>query len=252
MIPKDSPENGRAYSPAYKALALVAILVLFLGGGWASLSPGGGAEAGIGRTGMRLARMNLALPEPRRILGMLALDRDIDDFLEYADRNDAGGSYYRDEARIALEMRPLRARYEAAFASAYAALSGKASPDAASVGERLGATGRKAPYIASPDDVWLPPRSELRLSHPYALDVFFQSVERSGEAERGPVIRALYPGIVVAAAGDWSGGQGISTWRGGGLSPAAGNGLVIYDPASRRYCSYFHLSSLALFGAAGL
>jgi murein DD-endopeptidase MepM/ murein hydrolase activator NlpD len=195
---------------------------------------------------MRLARMNLALPEPRRILGMLALDRDIDDFLEYADRNDAGGSYYRDEARIALEMRPLRARYEAAFASAYAALSGKASPDAASVGERLGATGRKAPYIASPDDVWLPPRSELRLSHPYALDVFFQSVERSGEAERGPVIRALYPGIVVAAAGDWSGGQGISTWRGGGLSPAAGNGLVIYDPASRRYCSYFHLSSLAL------
>jgi murein DD-endopeptidase MepM/ murein hydrolase activator NlpD len=177
---------------------------------------------------------------------MLSLDRDVDDFREYADRKDESGTYYRDEARISLEMRPLRARYEAAFAAASAALSGMNAPADSGTGARLDAKGRKTPYIASPDEVWLPPRSELPLSHPFALDVFFQRVDRSGEAERGPLIHALYPGIVVAAAGNWSGGQGISTWEGGGLSPAAGNGVVIYDPASRRYCSYFHFSSVVL------
>lgn len=285
MDPKNSLETGRAFSPSYKAIAIIAILILFFGSGWVSLSPNGGTETGMGRAQMELAglgrglapeevaaksapetaaaseslvsaarlsgidpreALGSALPEPRRILGMLSLDRDVDDFREYAGRKDEAGAYYRDEARISLEMRPLRARYEAAFAAADAALSGTADPVDMGIGARLGARGREAPYIASPDDVWLPPRSELALSHPYALDVFFQKVDKSGEAERGPFIRALYPGIVVAAACDWSGGQGISTWKGGGLSPAAGNGLVIYDPASRRYCSYFHMSSLAL------
>jgi murein DD-endopeptidase MepM/ murein hydrolase activator NlpD len=186
--------------------------------------------------------LGAALPGPGRILGMLALDRDVDDFIEHAERKDAGGDYYRDEARLSLEMRPLRSRYEAVFAAAYAALAGTDPGTAAGQAEQA----RRPPYIASPEDVWLPPKSELPLSHPYALDVFFRNVDRSGEAERGPLLRALYPGIVVAAASDWSGGQGISAWTKGGLSPAAGNGLVIYDPASRRYCSYFHLSSLSL------
>jgi murein DD-endopeptidase MepM/ murein hydrolase activator NlpD len=282
VIPKDKPDSSRSYSPSYKALAGVAMLILFFGGGWASLSPGGGIEAGMGRTGMELAKMAAglsreaiarmsaeeaaaaaaelveaarlalsdprdslaaALPEAREILGMLALDRDIDDYLEYAERKDAGGAYYRDQARVSLEMRPLRSRYEAVFAALSSALSGAAGTPLES---RLGAKGSKPPYIASPSDAWLPPRNELPLSHPYALDVFFMRVERSGEAERGPIIRALYPGLVVAASADWSGGQGISTWKSGGLSPAAGNGLVIYDPSTRRYISYFHLSSLSL------
>jgi murein DD-endopeptidase MepM/ murein hydrolase activator NlpD len=275
--PEDNPKSGRSFSPLYKSCSVVAILILLFGGGWASISPTGktgsgpigadleldvlsrrlapdamaksGAEdcAEAGGALVRAARragidpreeLSKALPDAGRILGMLALDRDIDDFLEYADREDAAGDYYREEARLSLEMRPLRARYEAAFAAASGELSGSA---VVSTTARKG----KKPYIASPGAVWLPPRRQLSLSHPYALDIFFYNVERNAEAERGPALRALYPGLVVAAASDWSGGQGVATWKSGGLSPASGNGLVIFDPATRRYCSYFHLSSIS-------
>jgi hypothetical protein len=286
---KDNPERRLGYSPSRKAFAVAAIFIFFFGGGWASLSPSGGMDPSRGSAGIELVSLERsltpvhitaksaeetaeeveqlvrsarlagvdpreslgsALPDPQGILGMLALDRDVDDYLEYADCDNAGGDFYRNEARISLEMRPLRARYEAAFAAASAALSGEdrreLSGSGAPVLADLGGKGSKAPYIAKPDEVWLPPRSELRLAHPYALDVFFYHVERSGSAERGPLIHALYPGIVVAAAGDWTGGVGISAWKGGGLSPAAGNGVVVYDPATRRYVSYFHLSSIAV------
>lgn len=275
----DNSQAGRKYSPSYKALALIAIIVLLFGGGWAGFDPRGRPEATSVMAEMRIAALarelapqavaggneadaadragalldaaraagieprealDSAFPDASEILAMLSLDRDVDDFLEYSERDDPAGDYYRDEAREAIRMRPLRDRYEAAFASAAAALSGSSPAASTSLG-----SGKK-PYIASPRDVWLPAKRELPLSHPYALDVFFFKVERSGEAERGPTIRALYPGIVVAAASDWSGGQGVATWKRGGLSPAAGNGVVIYDPSSRRYVSYFHLSSLAL------
>lgn len=278
--PAGGAESGRRYSPLYKACAALAITVLVFGGGWASIAPRGGAGFGLPGADLQLAALSrrlapdaiastgpeeaaaaaeslvlaarldgveprellsAALPGPSGILGMLSLDRDVDDFLEYADRRDAAGEYYREEARIALEMRPLRSRYEAAFAAAHASLLGPALSEPGQ-----GADARRRPYIAAPGDVWLPAKSELPLAHPYALDVFFFHVDLSGEAEKGPAIRALYPGIVVASASDWSGGQGASKYRGGGLSPASGNGVVIYDPASRLYCSYFHLSSVAL------
>jgi murein DD-endopeptidase MepM/ murein hydrolase activator NlpD len=284
--PEDNSGAIRPYSFSYKALSVIAILILIFGGGWAVVGPGGGLETGTDRMRLELdaqgrqleastleglseeeagqtaqnlvdsSRMGgidpreslaTAFPKPRAILAMLSLDRDVDDYLEYADRDDAAGDYYREEADLAHLMRPLRSRYEAAFSSAYYALSGRAKEEAGkSAPVSLAASGRKRPYIASADDVWLPPRNELRFSHPYALDVFFFHVDRSGEAERGPVIRALYPGVVVASASDWTGGQGVATWKSGGLSPASGNGLVIYDPATRRYCSYFHLSALYL------
>jgi murein DD-endopeptidase MepM/ murein hydrolase activator NlpD len=274
---EDRAGGGPRTSGWFKACALAAILVLFLGGGWAAVGSGGGIEAGLEleleAIGHRLdpsaiasgedaaeaadslvreARrggldpseaLARALPQAHQVLGMLSLDRDIDDFLDYANRDDAVGDYYREEARVSLEMRPLRGRYEAAFAAACAALSGKR----AELSGKEGApspSARPRPYIAAASEVWLPPRRELPLSHPYALDVFFHHVERSGEAEKGPLIRALKGGIVVASARDWSGGQGLSAYRGGGLSPASGNGLVVYDPESRLYCSYFHLSSV--------
>ena len=176
-------------------------------------------------------------PEPRQILGMLAMDRDVDDFLDYARGGDAIGAYYRDQARISLVMRKLRARYEAVFAAAARSATVSTSGDAG---------GRQPPYIASSEEIRLPPVGDLKYSHPYALDVFFKNVRSSGEAESGPLIHALYPGIVVASASDWSGGQGPSSWKSGGLSPAAGNGVVIYDPGTRVLCSYFHLSAVAL------
>jgi murein DD-endopeptidase MepM/ murein hydrolase activator NlpD len=190
--------------------------------------------------------LEAAFPEPRRILGMLALDRDVDGFLDYASRKDALGDYYGEQARISREMRPLRARYEAAFAAAFMAVSGSEPATGAPAAVPSGSGKRVRPHIAAPGDVWLPPESELRFAHPYALDVFFRSVERKGDSEKGPVIRALFPGIVVATASDWSGGRGPSNWKNGGLSPAAGNGVVVYDPSARVYCSYFHLSSVVL------
>ncbi len=288
----EKPDQTRTQPLSRKALAMVAMLVLIFGGGWASLAPNGGLGLSTKGAGIAIATLSRSLepsamaqgsaddaaastgaivrnariagidpaeilaaafPPPSAILGMLSLDRDIDDFLDYAERDDAAGDYYRAEAQAAREMRPLRPRYEAAFAAASAALRGTeaASPDEAARAPAqsadlvaAAAKGRKRPYIASPGEVWLPPKSELPLSHPYALDIFFYSVERSGEAERGPVLHALYPGIVVASASDWSGGRGISKWKGGGLSPASGNGLVIFDPSTRRYCSYFHMSSV--------
>ena len=42
------------------------------------------------------------------------------------------------------------------------------------------------------------------------------------------------------------GGAGADAWGGGGLSPAAGNGVVVYSPASGRYYSYFHLDEVAV------
>lgn len=270
---EEADERRGRNSPWFRGCAFAVILLLFFGGGWAAMGPTGRpgraadleldalcrrlapkAVAGEGQSEAASAADSLvrvamlegvdpaellaaAFPQPCEILGMLSLDRDIDDFRDYADRDDAVGDYYREEARISLSMRPLRGRYEAVFASASAALSGW---------DRSRAGDRVRPYVAEPEEVWLPPKSELPLSHPYALDVFFQHVERNGESEKGPVIKALYPGLVVASSSDWSGGQGLAAYRGGGLSPASGNGVVIYDPATRRYCSYFHLNTVQL------
>jgi len=98
-------------------------------------------------------------------------------------------------------------------------------------------------------DRWFPAKHTLSASHQYALDVFFTNFKRKGVVETGPRIYTMSRGIVVSAAGDWRGGDRASTYRSGGLSPKAGNGVVIYDPDTRRYYAYFHLSEV--FVSAG-
>ena len=88
-------------------------------------------------------------------------------------------------------------------------------------------------WIASPED--------LKKTHRYALDIFFVGQDERGRAEKGPAIRSMSPGIVVAAADDWVGGEGAAKYRRGGLTPRAGNGAVIYDPEADRYYTYFHM-----------
>jgi len=100
--------------------------------------------------------------------------------------------------------------------------------------------------VLKPGERWIPGKSGLATSHQYALDVFFTSVRRHGVEEKGPVIRSMSSGVVVSAAGDWSGGDRPSLYRGGGLSPKAGNGVVVYDPDARRYYAYFHLSDVSV------
>jgi len=93
-------------------------------------------------------------------------------------------------------------------------------------------------------DRWLPAKSQLGSSHQYALDIFFTGIKRHGAVETGPTIRSMSRGVVVAAAGDWNGGDKPSLYRAGGLSPKAGNGAIIFDPDQGRYYAYFHLSDV--------
>lgn len=107
------------------------------------------------------------------------------------------------------------------------------------------AQGDPAPVLARADR-WIPGRSALKYSHQYALDVFFTAVKRHGAAETGPTICSISSGIVVSASDDWDGGDKPSLYRSGGLSPNAGNGVIVYDPQRRRYYVYLHLRSVAV------
>lgn len=71
-----------------------------------------------------------------------------------------------------------------------------------------------------------------------ALDIF---VSREGTRVRSPV-----SGVVVAAGDGWRGGyrrRGGFHYEGGGLSRRAGNGVVLFDPASGGYFLFSHLQA---------
>ena len=191
---------------------------------------------GTGREREALVR---AFPPPQAVLASLALDRDVDDFVEASAAEGPAGAHYRRSAALSMELRPLRGAYERLYAAACETLAPRAREARAS---------RAAAPLSGRGDLLKPDRRLFRLSHPFALDFFFResAVARRGAAESGPVILSLSPGIVIAAAGDWRGGAGIGAWKGGGLSPAAGNGVVVYDPAGRKYYSYFHLSEVGV------
>jgi len=180
-----------------------------------------------------------AFPRAQAVLSFLALDRDVDDFVEASTSSGAAGPYYRHSAVLAEELRPIRGAYETLYTTAHHSLAAEAA----------GGTPTKSPRPLTEKGFTIKPNAkQYRYSHPYALDVFFResAVSKRGSVETGPRILSLSSGIVVAAAADWRGGGGIASWKGGGLSPAAGNGVVVYDPAARRYYSYFHLSEVSV------
>lgn len=181
----------------------------------------------------------LAFPRPDSILSMLALDRDVDDFAEAGEGEGAAAAHYRRAAEAARVYRPLRANFTQLFAESWKAQTGLPAP------------GKDVQRIylrdlAPQGSLESPNLGELAYSHPYALDIFFSRVQRRGKEEFGPPISALEEGLVVAASGNWRGGEGAAAWKGGGLSPSAGNGVVIYAPLSGRYYSYFHFSEVAV------
>jgi murein DD-endopeptidase MepM/ murein hydrolase activator NlpD len=261
---------------AQRVVAAAVISVFVAGGAWAGLAPSvpagssapqAGVEAGslaaslvpamlAGRADpgeaaraaaalVRAARLagidtaealRSAFPAPREILALLALDRDVEDFRENSGLVGPAGDYYEAQSGLALAMRPLRETYERTFAAVQSELEGR---DAGAP------RSEKAPSPFSPADFWFSPLSDLKYSHPFALDVFFKDFTGQGESHKGPRIRALYPGLVVASSGDWNGGPGASSYKSGGLSPAAGNGVVVFDMRTRRYYSYFHLRDVS-------
>lgn len=87
----------------------------------------------------------------------------------------------------------------------------------------------------------LPSQRSLSYSHSDALDIFFMQVKNRDKNELGPDIFSVSPGIVMVARNDWKGGDTPESYIGGGISPRAGNGVIIYNPLEKRYYSYFHL-----------
>ncbi|HET7838993.1 MAG TPA: hypothetical protein VFL04_04495, partial [Rectinemataceae bacterium] len=187
--------------------------------------------------------MESGLPKPDAVLAMLALDRDVDDFLESSALGGPVGAHYRKAAELAGRYRPLRAAYEAAYASMEREIA--AAPTRDPRPKRIQAQKGKDPLFDR-GHFLRPTMHDIRFAHPYALDVFFDHYKQGADGQTGPSIPSISGGLVVAAAGDWRGGPGPQAWAGGGLSPAAGNGLVVYDPETRRYYSYFHLRSLSV------
>ncbi|MCP5452858.1 MAG: M23 family metallopeptidase [Spirochaetaceae bacterium] len=159
----------------------------------------------------------------------------------------------RDEENLRLDAAADNA-YGRSYAAIRASLSGtRATAEAveAAVGElwRRYADQASDPRLVSPlarGDRWIPGTRALRASHQYALDIFFTSLSRDGAEEKGPTVVSMSRGVVVSAAGDWVGGDRPSAYVSGGLSPKAGNGVVVFDPSTGRYYAYFHLSDVAV------
>ena len=90
-------------------------------------------------------------------------------------------------------------------------------------------------------DFIIPKNKELKYNHQNAIDIFFKKVNKVNGEEIGPQIHSFTSGIVVVAENGWIGGTTFESYKGGGISPKSGNGVIIYDPIGKRFVSYFHL-----------
>lgn len=180
------------------------------------------------------------LPTASEVLAMISRDRDVDDYLEHAEERGPAGEYYKHVVSLVPGMKPLRQVYEHLFTGMF---------DSMKEHDRL-----KPPTQVYPDakswkgGVTLPrlssrPReSEYAYSHTFALDIFVQDVVTlPGGLEKGPVLFSLSDAIVIASDNSWHGGEDFSTYRYGGITPKAGNGIILFSPGTRKYYLYFHL-----------
>lgn len=179
-----------------------------------------------------------ALPGSTWVQARLVMRRDEENLrLDTALDNAYGRSYAAIRAGLA-ETRATAEAVEAALGELWRVYYDDARTDGS----------RGAPLVSplARRDQWIPGTRALRASHQYALDIFFTSLSRDGAEEKGPTVVSMSRGVVVSAAGDWVGGDRPSAYVSGGLSPKAGNGVVVYDPSTGRYYAYFHLSDVAV------
>jgi|GEM_PF-1888925 len=190
------------------------------------------------------------LPAPAFFLARTSSDDYVDDIRDSA----AGGSAFAKAYRRIDEAMPgsnaAGVRVEAALAAVHSVRLAL-NPVAGSAGRpgepsRGGSSARALHPPVPRGQGWIGSRDELRKTHQHALDLFFLGEGERGSAEKGPVIRSMSAGVVVAAADDWVGGEGAAKYRRGGLTPRAGNGAVIYDPEAGRYYTYFHLHDVSV------
>ena len=182
-----------------------------------------------------------SFPSPGELLGMLARDRDVDDFIENSAEDGAAGEYYRKVVEMVSELKPLRSSYEALFTGVYSGLvkMGRMKVARQAKEEAKGyKSGVTLPRLSS-----RPREREYNLSHTFALDIFFMQVENLplSTLEKGPLVFSLESGIVVGSDSSWNGGEDMASYRSGGVTPKAGNGVIIYSPSTRKYYLYFHL-----------
>lgn len=167
----------------------------------------------------------------------IALTTDADSRRELAlmghDR-DAFGAYYASMAARFPRIDDEAARWRALLDAAWLRLP----PDA-----RSGLEPR-SPMV--PSERSLPTVRSLRYNHQDAIDIFYPSVKRKGAEEIGPTVRSMSYGIVVAADTRWTGGSTEASYVSGGLSPRAGNGVIVYSPDEGRFYSYFHLHDVTV------
>jgi hypothetical protein len=180
-------------------------------------------------------------PSASQVLAMLARERDVDDYLENAAEEGAAGDYYQRVVDLAPTMRPILPHYTEFFRGAFDAMQEMhrmrdAAKDLRDSRDYKG--GITLPSLSTKPN----PR-EYMLSHTYALDIFLKEVEvlPFGREQKGPLIFSLSDSIVVAADSSWKGGDELDEYRSGGITPKAGNGVILYSPSQRKYYLYFHL-----------
>lgn len=172
------------------------------------------------------------LPSSSEIMAMIARDRDLDDFIENSSKKGAAGKYYQNVAAIAEELKPLLPKYESLFNGLFRGLSHKRKVFDGYAGG-----------VTLPGHSSKPNERQYDYSHTFALDIFLKDVvinSRSG-LEKGPEILSLSDGLVIAADSTWKGGATLETYRSGGITPKAGNGVIVYSPEERKFFLYFHL-----------
>ncbi|HWR10503.1 MAG TPA: M23 family metallopeptidase [Rectinemataceae bacterium] len=180
-------------------------------------------------------------PTTSETLAMLARDRDVDDYLENASEKGPAGAYYQAVVDLVPSFKPLRGGYEALFESAYKTLieAGKAKvPTQAYADAALYESGVTLPGLSSK-----PRESDYDYSHTFALDIFLKDVELLpfSTLQKGPAIFSFTDAIVIATDSSWRGGEDLTTYRSGGITPKAGNGVILYSPQKQKYYLFFHL-----------
>ncbi len=176
------------------------------------------------------------LPSPAFILARTSPDEYADDIRLSAEGAGAFARAYGPIDEAMPGSNAAGARLEAALGEIHAVRSSLAAGP--------GSAGLRAPLPRG--QRWIASAEDLKKTHRHALDIFFVGEGERGSAEKGPAIRSMSPGFVVAAADDWVGGEGAAKYRRGGLTPRAGNGAVVYDPGARRYYTYFHMHDVSV------
>ena len=182
-----------------------------------------------------------AFPTASETLAMLARDRDVDDYLENAAEKGPAGHYYQAVVDLVPSMKPLRATYEKLFQGAYESLKENLRlkvPVQVYAEAELYRGGVTLPGLSSK-----PRERDYDYSHTFALDIFLKEVDLLpfSTLQKGPVLFSVADAIVVTTESSWNGGEELSTYRSGGITPKAGNGVILYSPGKQKYYLYFHL-----------